>query len=113
MNEYDEGKLWYKRKGGVITVGLTEKAFEEIGGVQGINLPSDGDEFVQDDVVCEIEGDKNTFEVIAPVDGSVIAINDLLTDDQELLASDPFDEGWLFKMRVPKNEEDSAEDDEE
>ena len=113
MNEYDEGKIWYKRKGGVVTVGLTEKAFETIGGIQGVNLPAEGDEFTQDDVVAEVEGDKETFEVIAPVDGSIIAINDTLTDDFELLASDPLDEGWMFKIRVPKDESEEDDGDEE
>jgi glycine cleavage system H protein len=113
MNEYDEGKIWYKRKGGVVTVGLTEKAFDEIGGVQGINLPAEGDEFSQDDVVAEIEGDKSGFEVIAPVDGSIVAVNELLNEEFELLESDPLDEGWIFKIRVPKDEEASEEEDEE
>ena len=114
MKEYDEGKIWYKQKAGIITVGLTEKAFDEIGGVQGIVLPAEGDEFTQDDVVCEIEGDKAAFEVIAPVDGSIVAVNDLLTEEFELLESDPLDEGWMFKMKIPKDEDaESEEDDEE
>jgi glycine cleavage system H protein len=113
MKEYDEGKIWYKRKGGIITVGLTEKAFEEIGSVQGVVLPGEGDEFTQDDVVCEIEGDKAAFEVIAPSDGSIVAINDILTEEFELLESDPLDEGWMFKMQVPKDEEAETEEDDD
>jgi len=112
MNEYDEGKIWYKRKGGVVTVGITEKAFESIGGIQAVNLPAEGDEFIIDEVVAEIEGDKETFEVIAPVDGSVIAVNEMLIDEFELLESDPLDEGWMFKIRVPKDETEDEEDDE-
>jgi glycine cleavage system H protein len=112
MNEYDEGKIWYKRKGGVVTVGLTEKAFEEIGGVQSINLPVEGDEVTQDDVVAEVEGDKQAFEVIAPVDGAIIAVNEILVEEFELLESDPLDEGWIFKIKVPK-EDTETEDDED
>jgi glycine cleavage system H protein len=113
MNEYDEGKIWFKRKGGVVTVGLTEKAFEEIGGLQGLNLPVEGDEFTLDDVVAEVEGDKTTFEVIAPVDGTIVAVNETLEEDLELLANDPLDEGWMFKMKVEKTDNDSDEDDDE
>jgi glycine cleavage system H protein len=113
MNEYDDGKIWFKRKGGVVTVGITEKAFESIGGIQAVNLPAEGDEFTLDEVVAEIEGDKETFEVIAPVDGSIIAVNEMLSDEFELLESDPLDEGWMFKIRVPKDETEDAEDDEE
>jgi glycine cleavage system H protein len=112
MNEYDDGKIWYRKKGGVVTVGLTEKAFEEMGGLQGINLPVEGDDFSQDDVVCEIEGDRQTFEVISPIDGGVIGVNEALNDDLELLQSDPLDEGWLFKMRVAKESGDESDDEE-
>jgi glycine cleavage system H protein len=111
MNEYDDGKIWYKRKGGVVTVGLTEKAFEEIGGIQAVNLPVEGDDLNQDDVAAEVEGDRTTFEVIAPVDGSVVSVNETLNEDFELLANDPLDEGWIFKMAVQKDE--NSEDEEE
>jgi len=99
MNEYDEGRIWFKKKGAVITVGLTEKALEEIGTVQGIQLPAEGDEFTQDDVVVEIEGAKVNFEVISPADGGVVSVNEGLNDDLESLQGDPLDEGWLFKLR--------------
>jgi len=113
MNEYDEGKIWFKRKGSVVTVGLTEKAFEEIGGVQAVNLPVEGDEFTQDDVVAEVEGDHSTFEVIAPLAGLVVSVNETLNEDFELLESDPLDEGWIFKIRVPKGEGDTEDEQDE
>ena len=102
MNEYDDGKIWFKKKGGLVTIGLTEKAFEEIGSVQSINLPVEGDEVLQDEVVAEIEGDKVAFELIAPLDGTIEVVNEQLTDEHELLESDPLDEGWIFKIRIPK-----------
>ena len=112
MNEYDDGKIWFKKKGGLVTIGLTEKAFEEIGSVQSINLPVEGDEVLQDEVVAEIEGDKVAFELIAPLDGTIEVVNEQLTDEHELLESDPLDEGWIFKIRIPKEEEDEESDDE-
>ena len=110
MNEYDEGKIWFRRKGSLITVGLTEKAFEEIGGIQAVNLPAEGEEFCQDDVVAEVEGNKTTFEVIAPLEGVVVLINETLVEDFELLENDPLDEGWIFKIRVPRDENSTEED---
>lgn len=111
MQEYDEGRIWFKQKGKVVTVGLTEKALEEIGTIQTVNLPIEGDECTQDDAVCEIEGVKTTFEVIAPMDGTIVTINDTLNEDTEILATDPLDEGWIYKIRVAKSEEgDEAEE---
>ncbi|MBU6153836.1 MAG: glycine cleavage system protein H [Bdellovibrionales bacterium] len=113
MNEYDEGRIWFKKKAGLITVGLTEKALEEIGSVQAVQLPVEGDEVSQDDVVCEIEGSKQNFEVISPVDGSVVAVNDSLSEDFESLQGDPLDEGWILKLKAPKGDSDDEGDDEE
>jgi glycine cleavage system H protein len=113
MNEYDEGRIWFKKKAGLYTIGLTEKALEEIGSVQGVQLPVEGDEVSQDDVVCEIEGSKQNFEVISPVEGSVVAVNEVLADDFESLQGDPLDEGWILRLKPPKGEDgDDGEDDE-
>ncbi len=113
MNEYDEGRIWFKKKAGLITVGLTEKALEEIGSVQAVQLPVEGDEVSQDDVVCEIEGSKQNFELISPLDGSVVAVNEVLNEDFESLQGDPLDEGWILKLKILKEDEEEDSDDEE
>lgn len=107
MTEYDDGRIWYRKKGKVITLGLTEKAFEEIGEVDGITLPTDGDELNQDDVLAEVSGTRNSFEIISPVDGVVVAVNDELNDNFDLLMEDPLDEGWVcqIKLGTPESEE--------
>jgi glycine cleavage system H protein len=73
-------------------------------------LPVEGDECLQDEVVGEIEGDKAAFEIIAPMDGMVVSVNEMLTDEFELLESDPLDEGWVFKIKLAAKEEDSDDD---
>jgi glycine cleavage system H protein len=114
MNEYDDGRIWYKKKAGLVTVGLTEKVFEEIGSVQGISLPAEGDEVLQDDVVGEVEGVKTAFELVSPIDGTIEVVNEALVLEHELLESDPLDEGWIFKVRLTiPGEESEDEDDEE
>ena len=115
MKEYDEGRVWYKQKGKVVTVGITEKALEEMGKILEVSLPVEGDECFQDDVVGEIEGEKVAFEIIAPIDGLITHVNDALVDELELLEGDPLDEGWIFKIKVAekKDEDDEEEDSEE
>ncbi len=110
MKEYDEGRIWFRKSGRLVTVGLTEKALEEIGAVQRIQLPVEGDEVSQDDVVAEIEGARVNFEVIAPLDGGVVAVNELLSSDFESLQGDPLDEGWLFKLQGGGGESDGEGD---
>ncbi len=113
MTEYDDGRIWYKKKGKVITIGLTEKAFEEIGEVEGVSLPSEGDEISQDDVIGEVTGTKVSFEIITPVDGSITAVNDELNDDLDLLIEDPLDAGWICQIRMESSVEDSGDEEEE
>ena len=106
MNEYDEGRIWFKKKGKVVTVGLTEKAIDEIGGVQGLILPVEGDDCLEGDVVGEIEGEKITFEIVAPIDGSIEMVNETLTREYEVLENDSLDEGWIYKIRVSDGDDD-------
>lgn len=112
MTEYDDGRIWYRKKGKVITLGITEKAFEEIGEVEGITLPSEGEEISQDDAIGEIAGTKNSFEIITPVDGAIIAVNDELNDNLDLLIEDPLDEGWICQIRMDSVVEDGEEEEE-
>lgn len=110
MIEYDDGRIWYRKKGKVITVGLTEKAFEEIGDVDHISLPTEGDELSQDDVLGEVSGTKNAFEVISPVDGVVVSVNDELNSNYDILTEDPLDEGWICQIKMESADgDDSAE----
>jgi glycine cleavage system H protein len=113
MIEYDDGRIWYRKKGKVITMGLTEKAFEEIGEVDGITLPTEGDELNQDDVLGEISGTRTSFEVISPVDGLVISVNDELNGNFDLLSEDPLDEGWLCQIKMDAAEETESEEESE
>ena len=113
MQEYDDGRIWYVQKGKVVTVGLTERALQDIGNVQSVSLPVDGEDCTQDDVVAEIEGDQNSFEMIVPMDGSIVAVNDELNDNPDVLQNDPLDEGWIFKLRLEGDEESDEEEESE
>ena len=113
INEYDEGRVWFKKKGTVVTVGLTEKAMDEIGGIQSMSLPAEGDECSQDDVVGDIEGEKAAFEIISPMDGVIESVNESLAQEYEVLEEDPLDEGWIYKIRITVDEEADEDEDEE
>jgi glycine cleavage system H protein len=112
MSEYDEGRIWYRKKGKLVTIGLTEKAFEEIGDVDGVSLPAEGDELNQDDVLGEVSGTKMTFEVISPVDGLVVSVNDELNDNHDLLMEDPLDEGWICQVKMESADADEESEEE-
>ncbi|MBL7715819.1 MAG: glycine cleavage system protein H [Bdellovibrionales bacterium] len=98
--EYAEGTLWFTRKNSVITVGITNAALDELGDVEGVELPTEKDDFTKDDVVATVEGSQGSIEVTTPASGVVLEINSGLTSDPSLIAEDPTEEGWLVKLEI-------------
>jgi glycine cleavage system H protein len=83
---------------GVATVGITAYAAEKLGDVVFVDLPTVGASVAAGRVVGEIESTKSVGELFAPVDGTVLEINDAVVASPELVNSDPFGEGWLIKV---------------
>lgn len=98
--EYNDGKLWFHKKLNTITVGVTLNALDELGDVEAINLPGDGDDFDKDDVLCEIDGSDSNIKVYAPAAGFVTEVNQSAADDPQIVNEDPIDEGWLVKLEI-------------
>lgn len=98
--EFQESKLWFTRRGGVITIGLLSAGIEEVGEVESVELPSVDDRFEKDDVVATLEGTNGTMEITVPAGGTVIAINDNLQTAPELASEDPMETGWLIELEI-------------
>lgn len=98
--EYNDGKLWFHKKLNVLTIGITLDALDEVGDVQAINLPNEGDDFDKDDILAEIDGDDGTLKVYTPAAGFVTEVNGAVADDTQILNEDPIDEGWLVKIEI-------------
>jgi glycine cleavage system H protein len=98
--EYQEGKVWFTRRGGVITIGLTSSAIEDLGEVESVELPSVDDHFEKDDVVLTIEGTNGSMEVTVPAGGNVVGTNENLQTAPELASEDPVETGWLIELEL-------------
>ena len=98
--EYNDGKLWFHKKNNTVTIGITLNALDDVGEAEELNLPSDGDDFDKDDVVCEVDGSDGALKVYAPAAGFVTEVNESLADDIQILNEDPIDEGWLVKLEI-------------
>ncbi len=96
--KYTADHEWLLVDGNTAVVGITAYAAEQLGDVVFVDLPDSGDEITAGTVVGEIESTKSVGELITPVDGTVIEINQALVDAPELINSDPFGEGWLIKI---------------
>lgn len=90
---------------GNITVGITDHAQDLLGDVVFVELPEVGDTIVVDDEISVVESVKAASDVFAPISGEVVAVNESLEDDPEIINSDPYGEGWFFRMK-PDNMDD-------
>ncbi|MEH6568467.1 MAG: glycine cleavage system protein GcvH [Halioglobus sp.] len=84
---------------GTITVGISDHAQEALGDVVFVELPDVGDILAAADEAGVVESVKAASDVYAPVAGEVIAINALLEDAPETVNSDPYAEGWFYKLK--------------
>jgi len=92
---------WVRDEGeGIITVGITEHAQDELGDLVFVELP-EGEGTVEAGAACAVvESVKAASDIYAPVDGEVTGNNEQLSDSPELINSDPYGEGWIFTMRI-------------
>lgn len=99
--KYTSSHEWVRNEGdGTVTVGITEHAQELLGDMVFVELPDVGDEVTTGDDVAVAESVKAASDIYAPVTGEVIEVNEDLEDSPELVNSDAFGDGWLFKLKV-------------
>lgn len=102
---YVETHEWAKLNGDILTVGITDFAQEQLSELTYVELPDAGDKFCAEDEVAVVESVKAASDIYAPMDGEIVEVNDDLDDSPELINNDPFDNGWLFKLRVSDPEQ--------
>ncbi len=107
MSEIPDGLKYseeheYVREGAeaVVAIGITDYAQGELGDVVFVELPAVGDAFERMDVFGTIEAVKAVSELFAPLAGEVVAVNEVLDEDPALVNSDPYQEGWMIRLRV-------------
>jgi len=92
---------WVKiEEDNIITVGISDHAQSLLGDLVYVELPEVGDECAAGDECCVVESVKAASDVYCPVAGTVVEINEELTDAPELVNAEPYDSGWLFKIEV-------------
>ncbi|MCU1682943.1 MAG: glycine cleavage system protein [Amycolatopsis sp.] len=98
---YTEEHEWIAVKdGGVVRVGITEYAQDQLGDVVFVDLPEEEKQLSTGDVFGEVESTKSVSELFAPLAGEVVAVNHAVADSPELINSDPYGEGWLVEIKL-------------
>jgi glycine cleavage system H protein len=99
---------WARVEGDEATFGITWFAQDALGEVVFFDLPKIGSMVKKDESYAEIESVKAVSDVIAPLSGEVIAVNEALSDDPEKINDDPYGDGWLVKVRLSDPSETSS-----
>ena len=103
---YVSSHEWIKPgDGGVATVGISDYAQGELGDVVFVELPDVDSQVSARDEVSVVESVKTASDIYAPVSGVIVAVNELLEDSPETINSSPYDDGWIFKIRMENKEE--------
>ncbi len=97
--KYTEDHEWLRPEEGVVVVGITEHAANQLGDIVFVDLPEVGATLTKDDEAVVIESVKAASEIMAPLDGEVTEVNTALIDTPALANEDPLGEGWFFKLK--------------
>ncbi len=103
---YSREHVWVRVDGDLATIGITDYAQENLGEVVSIELPEADSEVEQDEPFGTVESSaKGVVELVSPVSGEVLSVNEDIADDIGIINSDPHDTGWLIIVEMSDMEE--------
>ncbi len=96
---YRESHEWVRvEDDGTVVVGISDHAQGELGDMVFVELPEPGMSYDQDEACAVVESVKAASDIYAPLSGEVVESNPMLEESPELVNSDPYGEGWLFRL---------------
>ena len=98
--KYTEDHEWLRVEGEYVVVGITEHAATQLGDVVFVELPEIETLVTEGDEVVVIESVKAASDILAPVTGEIVAVNEALVDNPGLVNDDPLGAAWFFKIKV-------------
>ncbi len=98
--KYTEDHEWLNADGDVVTVGITEHAATQLGDVVFIELPEVETQVAKGDEIVVIESVKAASDIVAPLDGEIVEVNEALVDTPSMVNDDPTGAAWFFKIKV-------------
>ena len=102
---FNKEHLWVKVDGNKGTIGLSDHAQEELGDILLVEPSGLDTEIEQSASFGQVESAKAVSDLISPVSGTVIEVNESLEDEPELINEDPYEKGWIIKLALKDVEE--------
>ena len=103
--KYSNDHEWVRADGGIATVGITHFAQDSLGDVVFVELPEVGASTTAGEAISEVESTKSVSDIVAPVSGTITEVNSALDDDPAVLNSDPYGDGWIYKVEMSSPED--------
>jgi len=103
--KYTKEHEWIKVEGDIITIGITDFAQHSLTDIVFVELPEKNKQFEAGKQAAVIESVKSVSDIIAPVAGEIVEVNDKLTDTPEIINKDCYGEGWIFKIKMSNPDE--------
>ena len=100
MRYFTEDHEWIDVDGDQATVGITDYAQEQLGDIVFVELPEEGREVTKDEEVVVIESVKAASDILAPLDGEIVEVNEPIVEEPGKINEDPEGDAWFFKMKV-------------
>ena len=98
---YAESHEWVSQEEeGVVKVGVSDHAQEQLGDLVFVELPEEGATFGRGDACSVVESVKAASDIYCPVSGEVVVVNEALADTPEIVNNDPYGDGWLFSVKL-------------
>ena len=97
---YTKEHEWVKVEGNTAIIGITDFAQNELGDIVFVELPEVGDEVAFEQPFGSVESVKTVSELYAPVTGTIVAVNEELSDSPELVNESPFEAAWMIKVEL-------------
>ena len=97
--KFTEEHEWLRIEGDLVVVGITEHAAEQLGDVVFIELPDTGTEVTKDEEIVVIESVKAASDILAPIDGEIVEVNEMLVNEPGKVNDDAQGEAWFVKMK--------------
>ncbi len=98
--KYHREHDWARLEGETATLGITWYAQDALGEIVHYEPPSEGASVTKDESYGEVESVKAVSDVVAPLSGEVVEVNQAVVDAPETINEDPYGEGWLIRIRV-------------
>jgi glycine cleavage system H protein len=98
--KYTKDHEWVRVEGESVVIGVTDFAQKELGDIVYVDVDTEGETIDKEEVFGSVEAVKTVSDLMMPVSGEIVAFNEALEDEPELVNTDPYGDGWMIKVLV-------------